>query len=132
MKQLLSFNGRMARLNYFLVQIAAMIVMVFAAIFAGFAGNVVGERDLMFVFLGGPVFVVGMWVYLTTTVQRLHDIGLPGWHLLWIEGFLLVSSLFDVKDALGLVVNVAAIALSLYLMLMPGEDKENAYGPVPA
>ena len=132
MKSLLSFSGRMARMEYFLAQLGALIIMVMAAMVAGLFGNAVGERDLFFVFLGGPVFVLGVWVFLTTTVQRLHDIGMSGWHLIWVEGVSLLASAVPTSEPFGVVLNLASLVISLYVLFMPGQDRENDYGPVPA
>lgn len=132
MKSLLSFSGRMARMEFFLAQLAALIIMVFAAIVAGLFGNVVGERDLFMVFLGGPVFVLGMWVFLTTSIQRLHDIGLSGWHLLWMQGIGVVASTVPNDNPLAMILNLVSFVISLYMLFTPGQDKENAFGPVPA
>ena len=66
------------------------------------------------------------------TARRLHDLGLSGWHVLWLVGLSGGAVYFDdhhPPTAYGLSAGLAVFGLGL--LFMPGETNENAHGPPP-
>lgn len=64
------FEGRIARLNYFL---AGLVISIIVGVLTNVAGNVIG----------GVVAVIGMVFSISLSIRRFHDMGWSGWHALW-------------------------------------------------
>ena len=83
-----------------------------------------------------PIFVVGMWLVVATTVKRLHDRNRSGW---WIIPFFVVPPLFyRFDDLLGdswaaFFLGLAVIVLCLWgfieLLFLRGTRGPNRFGP---
>ena len=70
---------------------------------------------------------------ITLTIRRLHDLGFSGWYLLW---YLLISTSsliisYVVNYYLFILVYVLILIPSLLIMILPGENSHNKYGPIP-
>lgn len=113
------FDGRSGRrefwwyslflaLGYFLVPV--LLAILFAAL-PGEVGVAVVSIWIGLFFLAN--FVPGLAV----SVRRLHDLGLSGWLLLAAYGVMLFLSIIG---WIGYLV----------VMALPGQDRDNAYGPV--
>ena len=70
---------------------------------------------------------------ITLTIRRLHDLGFSGWYLLW---YLLISTpsliiSYVVNYYLFILVYGLILIPSLLIMILPGENSHNKYGPIP-
>jgi uncharacterized membrane protein YhaH (DUF805 family) len=81
-----------------------------------------------------PIFVVGMWLVVATTVKRLHDRNRSGW---WIIPFFVVAPLFN-DDLLGdswaaFFLGLAGVVICLWgfieLLFLRGTIGPNRFGP---
>lgn len=124
-------EGRLGRLSYLgyslLATLAAALLIVL-----GFGiismNNPAGALGLVPIFLG----VMGLfWSHLALTVKRLHDIGLSGLHMVWIWGIDLLPGIFSAQPSLAMVLNVLSILVGLWVLLTPGEKRDNLYGAQP-
>jgi uncharacterized membrane protein YhaH (DUF805 family) len=69
---------------------------------------------LLFV-LGGTSFIVS---HLSFAIRRLHDIGLSGWHMLWIVGVnLAANAINNSTDSVGMAALLSLMAIAPYLWL---------------
>lgn len=103
-------DGRIGRLRFLAWTLVLMLVCapIFGIAAAGFAlSTAVGV--ILMVILSVALVIVGVMI----NVQRLHDIGWSGW-LLLITIVPLVGSVF-----------------SLLMLVMPGTNGPNRYGPMP-
>ena len=113
-----SFRGRIGRLAYLGGNL--LLVPWLAAMIAGIVylnqGRMAGEPPTLAKLVLGytilPGWVLFWWALLALMAKRLHDAGKSAWWLLSVifppvGGFLL-----------------------LYLQIRPGDDHDNAYGPV--
>jgi uncharacterized membrane protein YhaH (DUF805 family) len=82
---LLSFDGRMRRSRWWAIRLIATVVLVvllvavgaLAAVFPPLQSKAASGTALIVV--GLPAVVAYLWVYLATSVKRLHDQDLSGW-----------------------------------------------------
>lgn len=115
-----SFSGRIGRVRYLawtLVLTVAMLVLIGGATIIGVLGALFAEGFTLATVFGLlvliAVVVVSVFVSMQITVQRLHDLGWSGW--LWLLNFVpIVNSFFP-----------------LVLMVSPGSNIPNQYGPPP-
>lgn len=128
------FHGRMARLPYFGYSLLAALFL-FISIMVGILVVAGGDGAGVGVLLGGLVVLVGFGFGLTAsvaiTIKRLHDIGLTGLHCIWIYMISLAGGAFPSDSVMGVLANVAAIGVGLWLLFAPGQKADNDYGPAP-
>lgn len=98
-----SFEGRSSRTEYFVVLLLTVPVGAIVGLMMG-KGGALG-------FFGVLFFVVLLWVSMSASARRMHDIGLSGW---W---------------TLIALVPGANILFGLYALFAPGQDHDNDYGP---
>ena len=117
-----SIHGRLARLPYFTrgLQLGILAsVLFFPSIPLFTSGN-----DLLW-WAGLLLVAVSMIVVavsgVSLTVRRLHDIGMSGYHAIWIVPTLVVPA----SGRTPLLVLVPLIAISLWLTFWPGEKIPN-------
>lgn len=106
----LSVDGRIGRLRSMAWGIPAILALMIAAlilIMGAMSGHVV---NMLF---GVCALILGCIVLVRVSVLRLHDFGRTGW---WV---------------LLYIVPVLNFLLHIALMLVPGDENENEYGPVP-
>lgn len=94
-----------------------------------------------------PVFLIvgllALWLFIATSIRRLHDIQLSGWFVLLYLAIPLAAlvkggieselgALTPVDDAFRWFDLGARLALILWLALIPGSAGSNRFGPAPA
>lgn len=126
-KKYFSFKGRLPRSEYiaFLVKLLILGLPYFIYIildlrkykafnvmrFDQFLFNLF-DQSIIYIFVNLLIIIFFIIIYLSSTVRRLHDIGLSGWVLL-----------------LGFLPSGGAIYMPL--ALIPGTKGHNKYGPDP-
>lgn len=103
------FEGRAGRSEYWMFFLVNLVIAIALAVLDGLIGtlDMFGGMGLLGVVYALAVLLPGIGV----TVRRLHDIGRSGWWIL-----------------VGLVPLVGGIIL-LVMMVLKGNDGDNAYGP---
>jgi len=102
-------SGRIARLPYFLC--IAFLNCVTAVVFwQGVPGIEAGTPSEAWSLVFTVYMLIAFWVYVVTTVKRLHDVNVTGW------------------AALTLIVPIVGIVAVLALLVIPGTPGPNAYG----
>ena len=116
---LLSFDGRMRRSHWWAIRVIATVVLVvlllvavgvLAALFPPPQSKAAG--GIAMIAVGLPVVAAYLWVYLATSVKRLHDQDLTGW----------IAVLFFVPY-------VGGLAAFIVLGCLEGTKGSNKFGP---
>jgi len=116
---LFSFDGRMRRSHWWAIRVVATVILcvllflavgVLAAVFRPPQSNAAGGIAL--IAAGLPALVAYLWVYLATSVKRLHDQDLTGW----------IAVLFFIPY-------VGSFAAFIVLGCLDGTKGPNRFGP---
>jgi uncharacterized membrane protein YhaH (DUF805 family) len=116
---LLSFEGRMRRSHWWAIRVITTVVLcvllflavgVLAAVFP--APGSKAASGVVLIVAGLPALAAYLWVYLATSVKRLHDQDLPGW----------IAVLFFVPY-------VGGLAAFVVLGCLEGTKGPNKFGP---
>lgn len=119
-----SFNGRLARLPYFLLHILFTVLMVVTAFVIAFT-----EGNLIVILLGAGIILALIVASFAILVRRLHDINFSAVHLSWLIPVTMAVSAIAVTFPMIELVN---LGLGLWLFLAPGNDGPNNFGPRPS
>lgn len=139
-------GGRIARLPYFLCGFAPMtvfaivmgvlLVTLFASVWPVQSQH--GQPAIITLFFIVSVAVaLGGYIYaiVNLMVKRLHDMGMSGFHVVWIMALNFVTSWFNYMDSpTGAVIHgigiLASFGIALWLLFTPGEPHVNDYGSI--
>ena len=162
MLQVFGINGRINRLTWWIVQIAVFMVgylvrQFFAPAFptnkADLQALLVNQaaiqhlaQQYMAVF---PIFLVSgiltHWLFISTSVQRLHDRDSAGWRVVfaYVPYLVLIASFCNVLargalsvSLLGLLMGLVGFLVSIVWLIvecgiLPGDESPNEYGDPP-
>ena len=103
-------TGRINRTAYFAGSLVVIVLGAIGGYGAGLNGAVTNSNGL-WVALIVLVFVVQFGIVVSLTVRRLHDLGYSGWYA-----------------ALAVIASYLAVVI---LLLIPGNDRPNKFGPQP-
>ncbi len=109
-----TFDGRVGRLWYFLLNLFISIGMFTLFLIPFFIVQQVGESSTLVILLMLPILLIiiaGAWTSFCIAGKRLHDLGHSG---IWV--------------LLGFVPLIGTVYY-LYILFAPGQDGENEYGP---
>lgn len=128
-----SFDGRLARLRFFARNIALGIgpgVLFIASLPLFSTDTQLGFwAGVLLVIAGFAVFAVG---FVSLIVRRLHDLGLSGYHAIWVGasqvGLMVLS--YAPPDKF-LFVLLPLLAVWLWITFWPGNRTTNRFGDVP-
>jgi len=136
MKRLLhryfSFDGRLARLPFFL----RGVYLGLGAAVLGIGSVPLFSTDTRLGYWAGVLVVIVAFGLLAVgmaslTVRRLHDLGLSGYHAIWVGaaqvGWAVLSRVPPEQAVFGL----PLAAISLWITFWPGNRKANRFGDVP-
>ena len=104
-------DGRVGRLNYFLVNLVIGLAWLFSVFALRAEDPTTGAPTFNPMLL--VVFAVVMWASVGNSIRRLHDRGHNGW--MWLVSL----------------IPLVGIAFALYLLFAPGDELPNRYGPPP-
>lgn len=131
----LSLRGRVARLPYFGYSLAIFSLVL---VLIGGGGTVIyygrTGSDPMGAWVVGGVLIVfgvvlGWWIHFALLIKRLHDIGLPGTHAIWIILLSFAgSAVFRPTPAVGILLWLTSFGVGLWLLFQPGTPGPNRYG----
>jgi uncharacterized membrane protein YhaH (DUF805 family) len=129
LQRYLSFDGRLARLPFFIrsvyLGIATSVVLIVTAVPLFATGGVwwwLGIADVIacLVFLG-----VGA---VSLTVRRLHDLGLSGYHAIWVGTAEAGWSVLSHGPPRVMFLGLPLAAISFWLLFWPGNRNANRFG----
>jgi uncharacterized membrane protein YhaH (DUF805 family) len=126
-------EGRVRRLTYCAGSLAAAALTLAVAALGLYLIHFDNVNHPMSV-VGCLLFVAGCGSFIVShlsfTVRRLHDIGLSGWHMLWIVGLNFAAQIIGHSMvSAGTVILLTAIGVAPYLWLAfyEGEYPEYAF-----
>ena len=131
-----SWHGGIARMRYFLASLtlAAASILLAVLITAIIAVVAVGTNSAELPVSNLHTALVllpscGLFLYSGTVlmIKRLHDIGLSGFHVLWIYGLGIMGSAFNNPSdgalfIVGFILSIVQLFAGLWLLLMPGQS----------
>ena len=126
-----STAGRRARLSFFG---NFLFVNIGVGVITAVAGGVDG---LLAPLVAVACSIIGGWVNICLTTQRLHDIGRTGWvQAIPFAAMIPALALAARDELLAVLIGVGCLLLAsvgflLWLMLMPGTQGSNAFGSPP-
>ncbi len=127
-----SFDARLARLPFFLrgIQVGIGVVVIFFASLPLFmnGGRLLWWAGIVGVALAGAVLVAAT---VSLTVRRLHDLGLSGYHAIWVVAADAASEVLSYGSAKVVLFSLPLAAIGLWLLLWPGTKDANRFGTVP-
>ncbi len=126
-----SFHGRLARLPFFARGIyvgvlAAAFSMVSIPLFS--RGGAWWWLGILVVIAAGAFLVVGVASLL---VRRLHDLGLSGYHAIWVGAAQAGWSVLSYGPPQVMLAGLPLAAIGLWLTFWPGNRGANRFGDVP-
>jgi uncharacterized membrane protein YhaH (DUF805 family) len=127
-----SWNGRLARLPFFLrgIQVGIAAVVIFFASLPLFmnGGALLWWAGIVIVAFAGAVPVIAT---VALTVRRLHDLGLSGYHAIWVVAADAASEVLSYGSAKAVLFSLPLAAIGLWLTFWPGNKNANRFGSVP-
>jgi uncharacterized membrane protein YhaH (DUF805 family) len=130
---LLQHRGRIGRLRYIAFTLVLAVALLLTVLVGGLIKHHVGSTAGLLV--GGALYVATVFLSANLAAKRLHDLGLPGWHYLWVfalgffaEGWLKNERL----QIVALAAYALVLAFSIFLSAWPGNKGSNRYGEPPA
>lgn len=138
LKKIFTFKGRARRKEYGWFMLIYLLINIVLGILEG-AAEALNQQTLNgFILLVN--FVVGLYLWLASlslTARRLHDLGYSGWwQLAPLGGLILIIFIAMLAGdtgtiALIIVVAIAYLIYSLWLLFKEGQRFENKYGADP-
>jgi uncharacterized membrane protein YhaH (DUF805 family) len=124
-----SFHGRLARLPFFVRDIYLGIVggLLFFASIPLFSNgsSVLWWAAVVVLVVATVVLGVGS---VSLIVRRLHDLGLSGYHAVWVGAAELGWMVLSYGPNYALLLGLPLLAISLWLLLYPGNAGANRFG----
>lgn len=120
------FSGRARRKEYWMFQLFNIPFFVLINYF-------LAEISSIFYFISILLTFIFFIPFLSATVRRLHDTNRPGtWSLLTIPVYL--EEMFKIihwPNTVTITIAIIGSIILLVMMIMPGNEGENQYGPDP-
>ena len=127
-----SLSGRLARLPFFLrgIQVAIVAVVIFFASLPLFMN---GSRGLWWAGIAVVAVAIAMLGVSTVslTVRRLHDLGLSGYHAIWVIAADVAAEVLSYGSSRALLFSLPLAAIGLWLIVWPGNKAADRFGAVP-
>lgn len=125
-----SFHGRLARLPFFIRGVYLSIVMT-VLIIASIPLFANGSRILWWAGLAvliGAIAVPALGE-ISLTVRRLHDLGLSGYHAIWVSAADAAGTILSYgNEDLAIYAALPLLAIGLWLLFWPGQAGTNRFG----
>lgn len=124
-----SFDGRLPRLPLFIRNIyvslaAAVLIVASIPLFSH------GSRPLWW--LGVAFLAIAMTAcavsLVSLMVRRLHDLGLSGYHAIWVGVAQLLSTALSYGSDAAVLASLPLALIGLWLTFWPGQKADNRFG----
>jgi uncharacterized membrane protein YhaH (DUF805 family) len=127
-----SFDGRLARLPLLIrilyLSIASWLVFLPSVPLFSSGTRAGYWSGLLFVAAWVILLCVGT---VSLFVRRLHDLGLSGYHVVWVVAVQICSTVLSNGPPKVVLMGLPLALVGLWLMLWPGNKKANRFGEVP-
>jgi uncharacterized membrane protein YhaH (DUF805 family) len=127
-----SFEGRLARLPFFgrgfyLGVIAVALAMVSIPFFS---------RESLWWWFGIPIVIASLVLLgvgsFSLTIRRLHDMGLSGYHAIWVGAAQAAWAPLSYGPSEVMLAGLPLAAVGVWLLFWPGNRGPNRFGERPA
>jgi len=128
MNRYFSFHGRLARMDFFISSVYASIALLILIV-ASIPLFSNGSRTLWWAGLGELIISVAIVGAATVSliVRRLHDLGLAGYHVIWVGAAQLGWTVLSYQSDYLLLAGLPFFAICLWLIFCPGNEGANGY-----
>lgn len=127
-----SLDGRLARIPFFVrgIRLQIVIQLLFYLSIPFFSsGTKVGYRSG--VLIVSVCVGMGCAGQLSLFLRRLHDLGLSGYHLIWITVAQIGAFPLSFRPLRVALVSLPLAAVGVWLLFWPGNEEANRFGEVP-
>ncbi len=124
-----SFDGRLARLP-FLIRGVYLTIAAFVPFVASIVLFANGSRVLWWAGLAVVIVSIAAFGVSSTslTVRRLHDLGLSGYHAIWVGAAELGWTVLSYGPDYAILIGLPLLAIGLWLVFYPGNAGVNRFG----
>ena len=123
-----SFHGRLARMSFFVrgvyLSVALLILIIASIPLFSNGGRALWWAGLAELIISAAVVFVAM---ASLIVRRLHDLGLAGYHVIWVGAAQLSGTILSYQSDYMLLTGLPFLAISLWLIFYPGNEGANGY-----
>lgn len=146
-KKWADFKTRSSRSEYNWFILFSFIYNIFVEIIVSITLVIIYLGDLNSIFTLALIIILSILILvivifsllliipsITISIRRLHDFGYPGWYLLWyvfISSLVLIIS-YMINYYLFIIIYGVILIPQLLIMILPGENSHNKYGPIPS
>jgi uncharacterized membrane protein YhaH (DUF805 family) len=127
-----SFDGRLARLRFFgrsiFVGVGAAAVSIASVPFFSTDTRLGYWAGVLVLIMALALLAVGL---ASLTIRRLHDLGLSGYHAIWVGAAQVGWAVLSRAPPEKLVFGLPLAAVCLWITFWPGNRKANRFGDVP-
>ena len=125
-----SFDGRLWRIAFFIrnlyVSIAAGVLIIASIPLFSHGSAILWWAGVAFLAVAMIACAVSL---ISLVVRRLHDLGLSGYHAIWVMALQVASTLLSyASDAVALA-SLPLALVGLWLTFWPGQKADNRFGP---
>jgi uncharacterized membrane protein YhaH (DUF805 family) len=124
-----SFGGRLARLPFFVrciyVNIAAMLLLAVGLALLSHGGSASWFAGAVFATASFVLLIAGL---ASATVRRLHDLGLAGYHVIWVGAAEAAWTFLSEGPLQVVVLSFPLAVIGLWLTFWPGNRGANRFG----
>jgi uncharacterized membrane protein YhaH (DUF805 family) len=125
-----SFEGRLPRLPFFIrnvyVSIAAAVLIIASIPLFSQGSRVLWWAGIVFLAIAMTASAVSL---VSLMVRRLHDLGLSGYHAIWVGVAQVFSTALSYGSDLAVLASLPLALIGLWLTFWPGQKTDNRFGP---
>jgi uncharacterized membrane protein YhaH (DUF805 family) len=124
-----SFEGRLQRLPFFIrnlyLSIAAGVLIIAGIPLFSHGGAILWWTGIVFLAVAMTACATS---FVALLVRRLHDLGLSGYHAIWVAVTQVLSTALSYGTGTAVLASLPFAAVGLWLTFWPGQKTDNRYG----
>lgn len=124
-----SFQGRLGRARFYIrgtyLGLIALVLFVMSTVFFSSDNAIAWWAGLCVVAAAGATLILGT---ASLIVRRLHDIGLSGYHAIWVGAAQVAWTFFTFAPDRIMLYALPLFAICAWLTFWPGKTGENRFG----
>ena len=125
-----TFDGRLPRLPFFIrniyVSLAAAVLIIASIPLFSQGSRVLWWLGIVFLVCAMTACAVSL---VSLMVRRLHDLGLSGYHAIWVGVAQIFSTALSYGSDLAVLASLPLALIGLWLTFWPGQKADNRFGP---
>jgi uncharacterized membrane protein YhaH (DUF805 family) len=124
-----SFDGRLYRLPFFIrniyVSIAGFLLFIASIPLFSQGSRILWWVTIAFLAMSLLACLVSL---VSLMVRRLHDLGLSGYHAIWVGAAQLASTILSYGSDVAVFASLPLALVGLWLTFWPGNKQDNRFG----